>query len=264
MNIPRYTSNGFSHKSLLDRARQFRNDNESHLSLHQAKNQIAQDVGFKNWKILEKEPTNRNRDSFYYDAFSDREKYQARYEVFLEESGVEQSMDAYRDFVVQEFQRESSNKENKVEVQLLQEIIDRLQAFGPESLLPQNFPEYLLIKVGDAFESFFSEDEEASTSTVPPEIIILLNAAITSEKNRNWNGEMTISEQKFMDDLDAYRLYLSFERFKRSLGLEYSPPTISNIFDPNHKVEIKTNKEFFEKGKEVFGDNLSPEFEYQI
>lgn len=254
MAIPRYTSNGFSHSCLIKRAKEYRNSTKSKLSLNQAKNKIAQDINFKNWRAIEKEPRNQTRDIFYHDAFSDRKSYYDEYEQYLKDSGTEQSIQAYRDFVVKKFQQGSFKNKNKNDDSLLQEIIDRLQSFGPDSLLPQNLPDYLFIKVRDSFESLSLENNEESL--VPTQIIILLNGAIEAQKNPTWNGKVTLSEEAFIAQIDSYLIHLSLEHFKRSLGLEYTSPTLSDLFNPEHQMEIKASKDFFSRAQEVFGDEI--------
>jgi hypothetical protein len=115
MQSNRYTSNGHSHTSLLRKAKQLK-ASKPILSLNKAKNQIAQSIGFKNWKSIEQELKNSARESFFNDAFSHREKYSLLYKQYLEESQVDQTMQTYRDFVVEHYKKINSKKLDSVVV----------------------------------------------------------------------------------------------------------------------------------------------------
>lgn len=203
MKISRYTSNGHSHPSLRKKATELKKEN-SNLSLNQAKNEIAAKIGFKNWRSIEKEKVNKERDLFFKRAFSNRKDFEHLYQDFLKKTSLEQSMDAYRVFVVELYKEQQSKLEDEgfdiklYSENLLKEVVARLKTFGSSSLFPHELPDYLFDAMIEAFDVFFNEENlENGPPLVPMQIIIILRGAYETSQNNDWDGTFTASEDEF-------------------------------------------------------------------
>ena len=259
MKPTRYTANGYSHKSLRDKAKKFRKNNPNIKSLQQAKNTVAQQIAYSNWKRIESEKIDKKRDSFYREAFSNNNKYKPLYEEHLKRSSKEPSMSEYRMFLVKYYENVEANKTEGEHViklypveSILKEIISRIEAHGVESILPQNLPNYLFEPIIQYFYTFLDDDEsgeyeeDEEASMVPNQIIILLLGAQENIKNTSFDGKFEITLDVLINNIKTYYLYLNFEQYSRVMGFKYTKPTLENIFDTGTSLEIDIPKDFEE------------------
>ena len=259
MRNSRYTSNGHSHESLLIRAKNLKRQKPG-LSLKKAKNQVAHEIGYRNWLSIINEPLDPIRDGFYYDGFRFRDKYHPDYKKYLNDKSQEDTLINYRFFLIEWYSRfkdeylDSLKKSvDQSSSSLNNQVLELFASNGITSLLPQKLPDQILIALQKEFELMDNEDfvdsQESEIGIASCTVLILLSGAIDA----NEKGEFKISMSDFDERARSYRLFLALEKFRRIMDVEYNKPLVENIFDPDYVLNLKLPANFEELGKEIFG-----------
>lgn len=259
MRNSRYTSNGHSHQSLLKRAK-FLKRKKPGLSLKNAKNQVAQEIGFRNWLSIVNESVDPIRDGFYYDGFRFKDKYHSDYKKYLSDKSQEDTLINYRLFLIESYSRlkdeylDSLKKSvDQSSTSLNNQVLEQFASNGIASLLPQNLPDQMLIALQKEFElmdnEYFDDSQESEVGIAACTVLILLSGAVDA----NEKGEFKISMDDFGERAGSYRLFLALEKFSRVMDVEYNKPLVKSIFDADYVLDLKLPANFEELGKEIFG-----------
>ncbi len=151
----------------------------------------------------------------------------------------------------------SPTKIRKFTEELKRNLITHIKKNGPEAILPHNLSSSLLTQVSLCFDLYF---EEENPNDKVFEILIFIISIIKGEQllqqNPKRNRGVEIPVEELVVNLDLYRHYTTFAKFKyikKLSGFEYTKPTILDIFDPKKLLHINPDSDFLDNAKEIVG-----------
>lgn len=118
---------------------------------------------------------------------------------------------------------------------------DHIVKHGRKGLLPQNLPANLLKEMSVEADAISKGQSEIS-----PMFMLFVTILYIEKGSEIFNGtEININQKRFMENLDLYILAIRLEEMRRNKIIiipDSSLPTLKNIFDPSHNMDIVVPK----------------------
>lgn len=266
-SIKRYTSNGHSFNALKVRAKERVKASTSPLTLTNARILEAQAIGYPSWNNMFNEPRDLARDEYFADAFTDKKSYQPLLENYLSAKNLEDTLDNYRQFLCAYWPVQSAllkkpgiqfhTKEIGTEG-FVKEFTTRIHELGPEVLLPQNIPDYLLEPASRILSRWLKSPSTIQTGSnewdsfkaVYDGVILLIGV-----KEAIKTGDATefkVTSDEIAEYLNIYSIQLLIEEVRRKSRLPISMPTLASILDMDAKMEVKIPPDIAEVLSKLF------------
>ena len=262
-NIPRYTANGYSHASLKKQVNSLVKQEQT--SRSSARKKVAESIGYKSWKEILVEPRNLDRDRYFANAFSDKASYQLLFESYLKNNNLDDTLPNYREFLLrqEEVNEALRDKSAKVRVKTFniesttKELLVRMNEFGPEALLPQHLPDYLLFPISEALSHWLDDPSSIeSEGDEEPDKFYLIKCVLEGVKllkrtkillkNPKRSKQISIPEDEIINGMECYSIQLYLERLRRNTKLEISLPTLENVLDMETAQTVKFPQDVFD------------------
>lgn len=255
---PRYTSNGFSHTSLRNRAKAIKQ--ELDVPNIAALNIAAKEINYANWNAIIKEKPNRRRDDFFYSGFKDKENQKELYNEFLRARSLDDSLKSYRKFLIHSYVSQESSGITVPFVPdiddpsgLLDEILTVFKIEGPDVLLPHIMPESQFFRVYKIFDCVVNDEWPAGyveTSACENLVYALVVLILAETRKVGEDGSVKISTSEIECAIKTYYIRLVSEYLSRVSNIVIEKPVIDTLLDDN--IVFTFSKDFSEKYKELY------------
>lgn len=250
---PKYTTNGFRIDDLLQEATNYY-QSKKNISVEEALDAIAKKYGYSDWNEIMEGGFYPIRDDFfdrYFQEKNARKEIDDLYQDYLKERNKKDSPETHRNYVLLEYEKFKRLGLNKliythIDItpdELLQKIDSHFEKFGIKGFLPQNLSndilEGLIINYKRAFDIAKNIDTEDSQEDkkIGCHAHPLLKCTLYLLLHRG--TEITLDEEELYSFTESYLIHLNNEWVSRLSEIQFSKPTLDDIFDQTKPISIK-------------------------
>ena len=246
----RFTPNGHSIAALKKRASALK---AQHGCTHsQALNEVARAIGYSDWQAVASEEADEVRDEFFSESLQLKDRNRPDYEKFLAEHRLQDSPDAFRQFLVADYAWFKALGFDQYRLgapgdadELLQHL-GRLAAKGAETLLPQNLDDVSLERLVGHTRLAFAHMQHTSGLQLPPTnhlgpiAICVLSIACHLRQQRHPHAEeFKIKLKEIYDATRNYRVRLELEFLSRRTRVKFEHATLANVLLATESVSVQ-------------------------
>ena len=180
--------------------------------------------------------------------------------TYLRNKNITNSLKNYREFLIHQYKIIESTYNHSPRVQTkkitiesaAKEFYTRLHDQGPESLLPQHMPDYLLqpfkkilsewIYDADKFEENADSDSHHMLKLLFEGVATLMATKVLL-KNPSHPNKFEFSPQEVCESMVTYHLQLELESIRRKTNINITRPSLENVLDPNSELIVNLPEE---------------------
>jgi hypothetical protein len=255
-NQSSFTSTGHSIRLLKQRASALKT--ERGCTHNEALDEVARLIGYPNWMAAMSEPADADRDEFFGRSYERNDRNRPDYREFLTEWSLDDSADAFRKFLVEDYARFKALGFHRYRLdrdagdpdELLECLKKAVDLHGPEALLPQRLSDELLERlIGHArlarvYLEHVTGPPLPPTGNLDPIVYCVIHIIHQQKRRRHPRASaLRVKLREAMVATETYHMRLELEFLSRRTKVRCDQPTLESVLVPPEAVAFWVSSE---------------------